>query len=335
MYETPFHKGDISKFSFLVTGGAGFIGSNIVEYLVKHHAGKIIILDNLSTGFLHNIQPFVALPNVKFIMGDICDAETCNIACKEADFVMHQAALGSVPRSIKDPVSTNHSNVDGFLNMLVAAKDNNVKRFVYASSSSVYGDSPQLPKKELTIGKPLSPYAVSKYVNELYAQVFVRCYNMKIVGLRYFNVFGPNQSPTGAYAAAIPLFIHAILTNRSPKIFGDGEQTRDFTFVENAVQANINALFAEESMACGNVFNIACGDRTSVNELFHLLKNIAGSTITPDYQDERAGDIRDSLADISNAHDALSYSPTVKIEDGLKLTFDWFKQNFKRLYGAF
>ena len=333
MYEKKHHQEDIGNCSFLVTGGAGFIGSNIVEYLVKFNAGKIIILDDLSTGFLHNIKAFTSLPNIEFIQGDICDAKTCHDACKNIDFVLHQAALGSVPRSIKDPRATNHSNVDGFLNMLVAAKDNKVKRFVFASSSSVYGDSKNLPKTENIIGNPLSPYAVSKYVNELYARVFTTCYGMDIVGLRYFNVFGPNQSPAGAYAAAIPLFIHALMTNHSPKIFGDGEQTRDFTFVENAVQANIKAVFANKSKASGNIFNIACGDKTSVNELFFLLKDSAKSSVMPEYLEERPGDIRDSLADISHAQNALEFNPEIKIKEGLELTFSWFKQNFERLYG--
>jgi len=333
MYEKKQHQEDIGKYSFLVTGGAGFIGSNIVEYLVKYKAGKIIILDNLSTGFLHNIKEFTALPNVEFFQGDICDANICRDACKNIDFVLHQAALGSVPRSIKDPQATNHSNVDGFLNMLVAAKDNNVKRFVFASSSSVYGDSKNLPKTENVIGKPLSPYAVSKYVNELYAQVFSTCYGMDIVGLRYFNVFGPNQSPAGAYAAAIPLFIHSLMTHHSPKIFGDGEQTRDFTFVENAVQANIKAVFADKSRAGGHIFNIACGDKTSVNELFFLLKDSAKSSVMPEYLEERPGDIHDSLADITLAQKALDFNPEIKIKEGLEITFSWFKQNFDRLYG--
>ncbi|HOY32652.1 MAG TPA: SDR family oxidoreductase [Bacteroidales bacterium] len=333
MYESIFHNEELNKYCFLVTGGAGFIGSNIVEYLVKYNAGKIIILDNLSTGFLHNIETFIALPNVDFIRGNICEKEVCETACKNVDFVLHQAALGSVPRSVKDPLATNQANVDGFLNMLLAAKNNQVKRFVYASSSSVYGDSPQLPKTEENIGKPLSPYAVSKYVNELYAQVFVRCYNVDIVGLRYFNVFGPNQSPAGAYAAAIPLFIHALITGNSPGIFGDGEQTRDFTFVENAVQANIKAVFSDCEKCRGNIYNIACGDKTSVNELFHMLKDISGSAVMPSYREERPGDIRDSLADISNARKVLGYEPAVKIWDGLRITFDWFKQNFERLYG--
>ncbi|HNX07282.1 MAG TPA: SDR family oxidoreductase [Bacteroidales bacterium] len=333
MYENTYHTADISRLHFLVTGGAGFIGSNIVEYLVKHKAGKITILDNLSTGFLHNIQPFLNHPNVQFFQGDICDADTCETACQDIDIVLHQAALGSVPRSIKDPVATNHANVDGFLNILTAAKNKQVKRFVFASSSSVYGDSQQLPKTEDIIGQPLSPYAVSKYVDELYARVFARCYHMEIIGLRYFNVFGPNQSPEGAYAAAIPLFIHAMITNRSPKIFGNGEQTRDFTFVENAVQANIKAALTQNTEALGEIFNIACGDRSTVNELFQFLKDISAASITPVYLEERPGDIRDSLADISKAQRILGYTPIVKIKDGLKLTYQWFTDNFLRLYG--
>ncbi|MEI6124297.1 MAG: SDR family oxidoreductase [Bacteroidota bacterium] len=327
MYETAFHNQDINKISFLVTGGAGFIGSNIIAYLTKHGAAKVRIFDNLSTGFKRNIEPFVCLPNVEFIRGDIRDAELCVQACQGIDYVLHQAALGSVPRSIKDPVATNQSNVDGFLNILVAAKETAVKRVVYASSSSVYGDSPVLPKTEDKIGIPLSPYAVSKYVNELYANVFAKCYNLEIIGLRYFNVFGPNQSPQGAYAAAIPLFMSGLLNNVAPFIHGDGTQTRDFTFVENAVQANIKAVFTQNPNALGNIFNIALGDRTSVNELFNILKQISGSLLVPEYCDERPGDIKDSLADISKAKQLLDFAPQVKIYEGLKITFDWFKQN--------
>ncbi|MCK9612306.1 MAG: SDR family oxidoreductase [Bacteroidales bacterium] len=335
MYSKAFHDEDLTKFTFLITGGAGFIGSNIVEYLIKYNAGKIIILDNLSTGFFHNIEPFISHGNVKFIEGDICNPEQCMTATKDVDFVLHQAALGSVPRSIQDPQATNLSNVGGFLNILVASKQNKVKRIVYASSSSVYGDSAELPKKEINIGNPLSPYAVSKLANELYAKAFTNCYNMDMVGLRYFNVFGPRQSPQGAYAAAIPLFIHALITGKSPFINGDGEQTRDFTFVENAVQANIRAAFAKNREARGNVFNVACGSKTSVNELFFLLKKISQTTIDPSYRAERHGDVRYSLADISNAIKILGYSPDIKIKDGLEITFKWFKQNFQMLYGNF
>ncbi len=338
MYESAYHSEDISNCSFLVTGGAGFIGSNIVEYLVKHGAGSIRILDNLSTGFKHNIAPFLSLPNVEFMEGDIVDAAQCLQACEGIDYVMHQAALGSVPRSIKDPIATNRNNVDGFLNMIVAAKETGVKRLVYASSSSVYGDSPALPKTENAIGNPLSPYAVSKYVNELYANVFARCYNLEIIGLRYFNVFGPKQSPQGAYAAVIPLFMKGMLTHTAHPIHGDGSQTRDFTFVENAVQANIKATFSQHKEATANVFNIACGDRTSVNQLFFLIKEISAATLDPIYVPERPGDIKDSLADITNAQKLLGYDPQIKISEGLKITFDWFREdwnaNHSNIYNA-
>ena len=330
MYESAYHSEDISQFRFLVTGGAGFIGSNIVEYLVKHGAGSIRILDNLSTGFKHNIAPFLNLPNVEFIEGDIVDAAQCLHACQGIDYVMHQAALGSVPRSIKDPIATNRNNVDGFLNMIVAAKETGVKRLVYASSSSVYGDSPALPKTENAIGNPLSPYAVSKYVNELYASVFARCYNLEIIGLRYFNVFGPKQSPQGAYAAVIPLFMRGMLTHKAHPIHGDGSQTRDFTFVENAVQANIKAIFTPHKEATANVFNIACVDRTSVNQLFGLPKEIAASTLDPIYLPERPGDMKDSLADITKAQKLLGYNPQIKFSEGLKMTFDWFCKEIER-----
>ncbi len=326
MYETPFHTTELSNYTFLVTGGAGFIGSNLIEYLLKHTAGNVRILDNLSTGFRENIDTILAHPNVEFIEGDIRDLETCRHACRGVDFVLHQAALGSVPRSIQDPVTTNAVNIDGFLNMLVAARDAQVKRFVYAASSSTYGDSPKLPKVEDEIGKPLSPYAVTKYVNELYADVFARTYGMSIIGLRYFNVFGPRQSPQGAYAAVIPLMIHALQNGQSPKIYGDGEQTRDFTFVANAVQANIKAVFAPEE-AVNQVYNIAVGERTSLNQLFAILQQKTGATVAALHVPPRAGDIRDSLADISKAKRLLGYEPQVRFEQGLSMTVDWFKKN--------
>ncbi|QHT68323.1 SDR family oxidoreductase [Rhodocytophaga rosea] len=323
MYETPFHKEDLSKYSFLITGGAGFIGSNLAEYLLKYNAGKVRILDDLSTGFDSNIEIFNNNTAFEYLSGDIRDIQICQEACKGVDIVLHQAALGSVPRSIKDPVPTNAVNIDGFLNMLIAARDNKVKRFVYAASSSVYGDSKELPKVEDRIGKPLSPYAVTKLVNELYADVFARTYQLPVIGLRYFNVFGPRQSPKGAYAAVIPLFIQAISQNTSPVIFGDGEQTRDFTFVENAVQANIRAAFAPDS-AINQVYNIAVGESTSLNQLFYSLAAITGSTLKPTYVAERSGDIRNSLADISKANTLLNYQPAVKIKQGLQITWDWF-----------
>jgi UDP-N-acetylglucosamine 4-epimerase len=301
-----------------------------VQYLLKYGAGKVRILDDLSTGFHHNIVPFLTYKNFEFIPGDIRDIGTCQAACRDIDFVSHQAALGSVPRSVNDPITTNSVNINGFLNMLVAARDNKIKRFVYAASSSTYGDSQELPKVEERIGKPLSPYAVTKLVNEIYADVFARTYQIPSIGLRYFNVFGPGQSPKGAYAAVIPLFIEAILNGKPPAINGDGEQTRDFTFVENAVQANIKAIFASEE-AVNQVYNIAVGESTSLNKLFSLLQANANAAINPIYRENRAGDIRNSLADISKANKALRYSPTIKIEEGLKITLEWFKNQVLQL----
>lgn len=328
MYEKVFHSEDISKKRFLVTGGAGFIGSNLVEYLLKYGAGKVRVLDNLSTGFLENMEPFRENPAFEFMEGDISRPEDCQKACKETDYVLHQAALGSVPRSVNDPQATNLANVTGFVNMLVAAKEYKVKRIVYASSSSVYGDSPYLPKTEDEIGSPLSPYAVSKRVDELYANVFSKTYGMQILGLRYFNIFGPRQSPGGPYAAAIPLFMSAVLKNESPYINGDGEQSRDFTFVENAVEANIKALFCPVEKCNGGVFNIAVGDRTTVNQLFSIIRDTAGSNIEPIYREERPGDVKHSLADIQKAATIMGYQPAINIEKGLEITFEWFKNKY-------
>jgi UDP-N-acetylglucosamine 4-epimerase len=325
MYSNPFHNTDISKSTFLVTGGAGFIGSNIVEYLLKYNAGKVIILDNLSTGFSKNIETFIYQPNFEFIEGDICNSSECKKACLGVDYVFHQAALGSVPRSIKDPLSTHNANATGFLNILIAARDANVKRFVYASSSSVYGDSLLLPKQESLIGNQLSPYAVTKRINELYASVFALNYEMPIIGLRYFNVFGPRQSPEGAYAAAIPLFMDALLKNKEVNIDGDGYQTRDFTFVENAVQANIKACFTDNKDALAQVFNVATADRTSILQLYTILKELTGATINANHREIRKGDIRDSLADISKSTALLNYLPAVKLKEGLAITLNWFK----------
>lgn len=327
MYEKPFHTEDLKNNSFVVTGGAGFIGSNIVEYLLKYGAGKVRVLDNFSTGFRKNIQPFISNSCFEFIEGDICDYQTCIDTCQNIDFVIHQAALGSVPRSVEFPLNTHASNATGFLNMLNAAKESKVKRFVYASSSSVYGDSHDLPKTENHIGRPLSPYAVSKLAGELYAEVFHRIFKMEVIGLRYFNIYGPRQDPSGPYAAAIPLFMKALTDNNSPVIFGSGEQTRDFTFVENAVQANIKAVFTKDADVLGNVFNIAVGERVSVNELFSILKKNIGSSVMPNYKEERQGDIKHSLADISKANTLLGYFPQIKIEEGLRITLDWFKKS--------
>lgn len=328
MYNSPFHTDNISKLSFLITGGAGFIGSNIADYLMKYDAGKVRILDNLSSGFKENLKDYFDKPNFEFIEGDICHPATCMQAAKGMDIVLHQGALGSVPRSIKNPIATNEANIDGFLNILWAAKENNVKRFVYASSSSVYGDSVNLPKREPEIGNPLSPYAVTKRCNEIYADVFAKTYNMEIIGLRYFNVFGPKQNPKGPYAAVIPLFIDALMHEKSPVIFGDGDQMRDFTFVENAVQANIKAALTTNKAALNQVYNIAVGEKTSVNELFASLKKSTGSSLAANYQPERTGDIRNSFADIAKAKELLGYTTAVKIDEGLKITFDWFKENF-------
>jgi UDP-N-acetylglucosamine/UDP-N-acetylgalactosamine 4-epimerase len=328
MYNKAFHKEDITKYRFLVTGGAGFIGSNLVEYLLKYGAKKVRILDNLATGSMENIEPFTRNEAFEFVLGDISEPQTCVDACKEIDYVLHQAALGSVPRSVNDPLASNMANVTGFLNMLVAAKENNIKRLVYASSSSVYGDSPHLPKIEDQIGTPLSPYAVTKRVDELYAGVFAKTYGMEIIGLRYFNIFGPRQSPKGPYAAAIPQFMTAVLSNQRPFINGDGEQSRDFTFVENAVEANIKSLFCPINECNGGVFNIAVGDRTTVNQLYDFIRESAGNSLEPEYRNERPGDVKHSLADIGKAVAIMDYQPSVKIRQGLDITFQWFKKKY-------
>ena len=325
MYTTPFHTADITDKAFLVTGGAGFIGSNIVEYLLKHKARRVVVLDNLATGFEENIAPYKSLPAFEFIKGDICILDDCHRACAGIDYVFHQAALGSVPRSIQNPIATHNVNATGFINVLIAARDAKVKRVVYASSSSVYGDSKILPKVEDQIGKQLSPYAVSKMTNELYGAIFAKTYDMEVIGLRYFNIFGPRQNPKGEYAAAIPLFINALIHNQAPAINGDGEQTRDFTFVANAVQANVKAMLTPGINTQGDVFNIAVGERISLNRLIGVLKKQTGATVEQTYRAERAGDVRDSLADISKAQTILGYDPAYKIEAGLQLTLAWFK----------
>lgn len=328
MYASPFHTTDLSKHSFLITGGAGFIGSNIVEYLLKYNAGKVVVLDNLSTGFEENVKTYYNNKNFQFINGDICDLETCLKATEGVDFVFHQAALGSVPRSIKNPIATNAVNVNGFLNVLIASRDNKVKRLVYASSSSVYGDDKNFPKQEHKIGNALSPYAVSKRTNELYAAVFGTTYGMEIIGLRYFNIFGPRQNPQGEYAAAIPLFMNAFLKNESPFINGDGEQSRDFTFVENAVQANIKAMLSDNKNAIGQVFNVAVGEKISVNKLAQTIQKHANATVSAIHRESRAGDIRDSLADITKAQNLIAYNPQIRVDEGLEITLKWFASYF-------
>jgi len=322
-----YHSQELSDYSFLITGGAGFIGSNLVAYLLKHKAKKVRVLDNLATGSMENLVEFKNNPSFEFMKGDIRDLASCKKAMEGIDYVSHQAALGSVPRSINDPITSNEVNVSGFLNMLVAQKDSaSVKRLVYAASSSTYGDSASLPKVEDTIGSPLSPYAVTKLVNELYADVFYKTYGTPTIGLRYFNVFGPKQSPTGAYAAVIPLFMQALVDAKAPTIHGDGEQTRDFTYVENAVQANVRAFFASDA-AENEVFNIAYGERISLNTLWGSLKEVSGKTIEPIYGPTRKGDVKDSLANIEKAQKLLGYNPLFSVQAGLKDTWAYFTQN--------
>ncbi|MEZ5010023.1 MAG: SDR family oxidoreductase [Chitinophagales bacterium] len=316
--------------NYLVTGAAGFIGSHIVEYLLNNGAGLVRVLDNLSNGKIENVEIFKHHANYEFIEGDITNLDTCLKACEGMDYVCHQAAVGSVPRSIANPMATTHSNVDGFVNMAFAAKENGIKRFVYASSSSVYGDEKTLPKKEDKVGNPMSPYAVSKKTNELYANVFADVYGMEFVGLRYFNVFGPRQDPYGQYAAVMPLFIKAILNNETVFVDGDGEQTRDFTFVDNAVQANIKALTTSNPNALNQVYNVAVGENFSVNYMFKFIREYLNIANEPVHRDPRAGDIRDSLADISKAKNLLGYDPKFSFEDGLPLTIEYFKEVFQK-----
>ena len=326
MYNQLYHNTDISQSSFLITGGAGFIGSNIVEYLMQNGAGKVRVLDNFSTGSMENIAHWLPRPEFGLIEGDIRDLETCRNALQGIDYVLHQAALGSVPRSINDPITSNEVNISGFLNMLVAARDSGVKRMVYAASSSTYGDHPGLPKVEDKIGNPLSPYAVTKYVNELYAQVFSRTYDFHTIGLRYFNVFGPRQNPRGPYAAVIPLFIQSALDKEGPFINGDGTTSRDFTYVENAVQANIKALFAP-GINNHEVVNIAVGDVTTLNQLWKYICDITGIDIPARYREERKGDVRHSLANVSKAKQLIGYEPAVTIQQGLQTTVEWYRQS--------
>jgi UDP-N-acetylglucosamine 4-epimerase len=292
---------------------------------LKYKAKKVRVLDNFSNGYRENLTEFMSNPAFELVEGDIRDLDTCKQAMEGMDYVSHQAALGSVPRSINDPKTTNDVNISGFLNMMIALKESDtVKRMVYAASSSTYGDSKNLPKVEDIIGKPLSPYAVTKYVNELYASVFGTTYNTDVIGLRYFNVFGPKQSPNGAYAAVIPLFMQALKDHKSPTINGDGKQTRDFTFVDNAIQANIKGFFASDA-AKNQVFNVACGERIDLNYLWQALKNAANSDVEAVYGPPRLGDVRDSLADISKAQSLLGYEPQFTVREGLKVTWDCFK----------
>ena len=314
----------------LVTGGAGFIGSNLVSALLKDEKVTCVkVLDNLATGSADNIGEFTGNTKFHFINGDIRDYNACLKSCEEIDIISHQAALGSVPRSINDPLTTNEVNITGTLNIFTAAKEKKIKRVVYAASSSTYGDHPGLPKVEQNIGKPLSPYAVTKYVNELYAQVYANIYGMEFIGLRYFNIFGPKQNPQGPYAAVIPLFIKGLLANKSPVINGDGNHSRDFTYVDNAVQSNILSLFTKKREAVNQVYNIACGHQTSLLQLYNYLKQEAGSSLEAIHGDERVGDVKHSLADITKAKTLLGYDPVISVEDGLKKTFRWYKSGVR------
>ena len=327
LYNTIYHNTDLSQYKFLITGGAGFIGSNIVEYLLKYNAGHVRVLDNLSNGYYENIKDFICLSNFEFIQGDIRDLQTCRQAMEGMDYVSHQAALGSVPRSILDPITTNDVNINGFLNVLIAAKDaSNIKRMVYAASSSTYGDSKELPKVEGREGKALSPYAVTKAVNEQYAEVFTRVYGFHTIGLRYFNVFGPKQNPNNPYAAVIPIFCKAFIENLAPTIFGDGMTSRDFTFVENAVQANIKAL-QFEGLEKHEVYNMACGDQISLNEMVDFLKRISGKDIHPVFSNARAGDVQHSKASIEKIKQTLGYFPKLKFYDGIKISYKWYQES--------
>lgn len=318
----------------LVTGGAGFIGSNLCEFLLNE-GHQVVCLDNFATGKPANIQQHLLNPYFKLIVGDIRNPEDCRKAVKGVDYVLHEAALGSVPRSIKDPVTTNDVNISGFLNMLVAARDAGVKRFVYAASSSTYGDSASLPKVEDVIGKPLSPYAVTKYVNELYADVFSRTYGMECIGLRYFNVFGRRQDPDGAYAAVIPLFVKLLMNHQSPVINGDGEYSRDFTYIENVILMNKLALSVENKDAVNTVYNTAFGERTTLNQLVDCLKKYL-SEFDPEIANvevlhgpSRLGDIPHSLASIEKAERLLGYKPQFSMQEGLKEAVSWYWENLK------
>jgi UDP-N-acetylglucosamine/UDP-N-acetylgalactosamine 4-epimerase len=326
--------------TWLVTGAAGFIGSNLVEWLLSLDQ-DVVGLDNFSTGHHRNLEEVrervgAAAERFRFIEGDIRNLETCRAACEGVDYVLHQAALGSVPRSLEDPLTTNQANVDGFLHMLIAARDAGVRRFVYAASSSTYGDHPALPKVEDAIGRPLSPYAVTKYVNELYARVFQDAYGIETVGLRYFNVFGKRQDPEGAYAAVIPKWVGNLLDGRPCAINGDGETSRDFCYVDNAVQANLLAATATGEGVAGEVYNVAVGERTTLNELFALIRDglreydpdLAGAE--PDYGPFRAGDVRHSQADIGKAAARLGYAPTHTVDQGLAEALEWYVANRPR-----
>ena len=320
------------KAEILVTGGAGFIGSNLCESLLQQGA-HVTCLDNFSTGKEQNIEGFKDHPNFILINGDIKDFDTCKKSVKGKEFVLHQAALGSVPRSIKDPITSNENNISGFLNMLVASKDEGINRFIYAASSSTYGDSISLPKEESKIGSPLSPYAITKYVNELYADVFHKTYGLDCIGLRYFNVFGRKQDPQGSYAAVIPKFINQLIKHESPTINGDGSFSRDFTYIDNVVEANIKSMLSTNNKSLNTVYNIAYGERTTLDELIIMLKGVLASydakilTIAVNYGPEREGDVPHSLASINKAKSLLNYDPKFDLKSGLEAAIDWYWNN--------
>lgn len=312
----------------LITGGAGFIGANLVYELMKDdRITAVKVLDNLETGRFANIAAFKNHPKFEFIEGDIRNYAICLGAAEGVDIISHQAALGSVPRSVKDPLTTHEVNATGTLNIFNAARETGIRRVVYAASSSTYGDHPGLPKIEDKIGSPISPYGVTKLMNELYAKVFAALYNMEMIGLRYFNVYGPLQNPAGPYAAVIPLFIKSLLDEKAPLINGDGETSRDFTFVADVVQANLLAMFTTNENAVNQVYNIAKGEQTTLNQLFSLLREISGKNIQPQYGPERHGDIKHSLADISKARNLLGYNPATSPAEGLRKTFAWYEKN--------
>jgi len=324
----------ISNKRILITGGAGFIGSNLCGYFLEHN--EVVCLDNFSTGYHHNIDLFLSNPKFTLIEGDIRDFKTCEAAVSGVDYVLHEAALGSVPRSINDPITSNEVNVSGFLNMLTASRDAKVKRFIYAASSSTYGDSETLPKVEHVIGKPLSPYAVTKYVNELYADVFSKTYGIETIGLRYFNVFGRNQDPNGAYAAVIPKFVAQFLNHESPVINGDGNFSRDFTYIDNVIQMNELAMLTENKKAVNTVYNTAFGERTTLNELVNALKEFLSAydnqiaNVPIIYGQNRVGDIPHSLASIEKAKELLNYQPQFSMREGLKEAVKWYWNNLKK-----
>lgn len=320
-----------AKKNILVTGGAGFIGSNLVKALLSDdRTSKIRVLDNFATGFLKNIKPFESHPKFEFIEGDIRNYDVCRAAVEDIDLISHQAALGSVPRSIKDPLTTHAVNLSGTLHIFNAAIENNIKRVVFASSSSVYGDNPQLPKLEQNIGLPLSPYAATKYMTEVYASVFAHNFPFEYIGLRYFNIYGPNQDPHGAYAAVIPLFFKAAIEENPPIINGDGSNSRDFTYVDNAVEANILALFTDRTEAVNQVFNIACAERTTLTELWQNIKTISGCSTDASYGPNRPGDIPHSLASIEKAQILLGYTGKIKLNEGLAKAFEFYKHQLNQ-----